>query len=156
MVNPIRNWRNETTRSENQRKIVEAIYEDELFEFMTYKELLESTGLKKPTLSHHLRELCQEGERAGNLYLELGEITSKHPELMHSKPDEPLPIRRLLTSPMLMTKRGVYKLHPDTKWALDRGIYPEIVKDRDLAKQRIRERQQGRLKRLQPETEVES
>lgn len=155
MVSPIKNWHNEKTRSENQAKIVKAIYDDNDFEFMTYKELLDVTGLKKPTLSHHLRELCQEMEREPYLYPELSHILSKHPELQHVKPGDSVPIRELLRTPILITKRGVYRLHPMTKWALDRGIYPEIAQDRKTAWERAGERPRNHPKKGRSEKEAE-
>lgn len=124
------NPHNEHLRSKNQAKIVEAIYRDEYFGFMTFGELVKATGLTKPTLANHLRELSQEVGREGAFYSEISTIVSRHPEMGQAKPDGPLPLRRLLKMPILITKQGAYTLHPLTRWALDRGIYPRIVRDR--------------------------
>jgi DNA-binding transcriptional ArsR family regulator len=135
------NWRNEYNRMVSESKIIETIYDDEWFEFMTFGELLEKTGLSKPTLRHHLKELCQEREREGQMNLEVYEALNKLESGEMAKGD----IHEILKHPTLITKHGVYKLHPTTKEAMDNGIYPYLVKDDDKDKlfRLMKRRQRG-------------
>lgn len=166
------NWKNEYNRMVSESKIIEAIYGEEWFGFMTFGELLEETGLSKPTLRSHLKALCQEREREGPMNLEVYEALNK---LEPGKLDKEA-IHRILKHPTLITKHGVYKLHPTTKEAMDSGIYPYLVKEEDkdkllrLMKRRrrgdeakvslqtriaspdeVREAQQARLQKLKDE-----
>jgi DNA-binding transcriptional ArsR family regulator len=112
---------------ESESKIIDAVYEDELFGFMTFGELLERTGLSKPTLRHHLKELCQEREREGLMNLEVYEALNLIESGKLRREDR----NELLKHPTLITKRGVYMLHPTTKEAMDSGVYPYRVKEGD-------------------------
>lgn len=135
------NWRNEYSRMVSESKIIEAIYEDELFECMTFGELLEKTRLSKPTLRYHLRELCQERKREGQMNLEVYQALNR---LESGKLDKEA-IHRMLEHPTLITKHGLYKLHPTTKEAMNNGAYPYLVKedDKDKLFRLMKRRQRG-------------
>ncbi len=147
------NWKNQYNRMLSQSKIIEAIYSDELFEFMTFTELQRETKLSKPTLWYHLRELCDERGREGRMNLEVYEALNRIESGKLKGEDR----HRLLKHPTLLTKHGVYRLHPTTKWAMDRGIYPYIIRkgDRERALKLMMQRRGNRPERSHSRLETE-
>jgi len=118
---------NEYEKMLSQSLIIDAIYNDWPFGFMRFEELRKATGLAKKSLRRNLDELCQEKKREGPHSIELAE-NYQIVDVNKLSWEElvTLPKRRVLKSPMLVVKNGVYALHPLTKWALDNNLFPFI------------------------------
>lgn len=143
----------------SQAKIIKALYGDKVFEFMAYRELRRKTGLQRLSLSRNLKELCtgQESQlRNGFLNPEMWQAIELDNYEMFK--DGYATVKGPIKHPMLMTKDGVYKLHPSTRIDLDEGKYPYIIskKAKRKAKRLIKERRGNRDVRYRSRLDDES
>ncbi len=103
-------------KSQSQYKILKSLYEEKEFDFMTYKELMQVTGLYSLSLTRNLKELCQSDPAKVALVQELKlakrpeSITAGQYRKILSELDEPT---------IVMTKFGVYKLRPQMRRRFD-------------------------------------
>ena len=119
----------------SQSLIVDILYrissdEGELFDCMTFGEIMKETGLSKRGLRLNLKEMCDESHRESRAIHELA-VKHNFRKVEFNGTDWTAftnsPSIRILHYPMLVSKNGIYKLHPLTKWALDNGFPPSIA-----------------------------